>query len=140
MTRSRNLAFHLVLGGLAAVASAARAEAQQPYPLQEMNFDMWCQEERHLPADRCDKRLPDDDAAFKAYRSTVEKYEITKLQQKQSSENLNTEIIHNDPLDNPSQPLVAHDTGGKLPCSGVVTCAIDPPPSQTSSGPSAPQN
>lgn len=136
----RYLRRDLVLAALAVAACAARAEAQQPYAIQEMNFDMWCQEEKHLPANRCDKRLPEDDAAFQAYRSTVENYEINHLQQQQSNVNLNTDIIHNDPLDNPSQPLVPKDTGGKLPCSGVVTCTIDPPPSQTPGGASAPQN
>ena len=43
---------YLMLGGVAAVVLSARAEAQQPYAIQDMNFDMWCQEEEHLPPDR----------------------------------------------------------------------------------------
>lgn len=87
--------------------SVARTEAQndqQPYPLTEMNFDMWCQEEQHLPPARCDRRLPEDDAAFQAYRSKIETYEIPYLQRKRDEETLNRVILHNDPVDHPTRP------------------------------------
>lgn len=87
--------------------SAARIEAQsdqQPYPLTQMNFDMWCQEEQHLPPARCDRRLPEDDAAFQAYRSKIETYEIPYLQRKRDEETLNRVILHNDPVDHPTRP------------------------------------
>jgi len=97
--------------GIAAVALtltvfAARAEAQsdQPYPLTEMNFDMWCQEEQHLPPARCDQRLPDDDAAFQAYVNKIESYEIPYLQRKQDEQTLNRVILHNDPVGAPTRP------------------------------------
>ncbi len=130
---------YMVWGGVVAVVLTARAEAQQPYVLQETSFDMWCQEEKHLPPARCDKRLPADDAEFQAYRSTIEKYEIPYLQKKQSDENLNRVIIHNDPLDHPAQPSVPQNTGGTLPCSGVITCTLKPS-KQSSTQPSTPQN
>jgi hypothetical protein len=85
---------------------SARCEAQSaaPYPLTEMNFDMWCQEEQHLPPDRCDKRLPEDDAAFQAYVNKIESYEIPYLQQKQHEQTLNRVILHNDPVGAPTRP------------------------------------
>ena len=89
----------------AMAALIARAEAQAgPYKLHEINFDMWCQEERHLPPERCDKRLPQDDADYQAYVAKIENYEIPYLQKKQDQENLNRVIIHNDPIDHPTEP------------------------------------
>ena len=108
----------VVLGGLAGLVLAGGVAAQQPYPLHEMNFDMWCQEQRHLPPTRCDKRLPEDDAEFQAYRATVEKYEIPYLQQKSDEQNLNTVIIHGDPLDNPTRPSVPQSPGEITPAGG----------------------
>lgn len=92
--------------GLALAIFALRAHAQgdKPYPLNEMNFDMWCQEEQHLPPARCDKRLPEDDAAFQAYRNKIEAYEIPFLQRKHDEQTLNREILHNDPVDHPTLP------------------------------------
>ena len=88
----------------AVLASRAEAQTDQPYPLTEMNFDMWCQEEQHLPAARCDKRLPEDDAAFQAYRNKIETYEIPYLQRKSHEQTLNRVILHNDPVDHPTRP------------------------------------
>jgi hypothetical protein len=92
--------------GLVLVALAGRAFAQgeKPYPIQEMNFDMWCQEQKHLPPERCDKRLPEDDAEFQAYRNQIEKYEIPYLQQRQDEQTINRVILHNDPVDHPTLP------------------------------------
>jgi hypothetical protein len=91
-------------------ALVARADAQEGaygagrYPLHEINFDMWCQEERHLPPDRCDKRYPQDDADYRAYVAKIESYEIQYLQRKRDEENLDRVIVHNDPIDHPSEP------------------------------------
>src|SRR4051794_31287292 len=71
------------------------------YDVQQMNFDMWCQEEQHLPAARCDKRLPEDDAAFSAYRSKIERYEMPYLREQDRQQQLNRGILHNDPVDHP---------------------------------------
>ena len=95
-----------ILAGLVILPVSAFAQGAN-YNVQSMNFDMWCQEQKHLPPDRCDKRLPEDDAEFQAYRSTIEHYEIPYLQQRQREQNLNTVILHNDPEDKPtvlSQP------------------------------------
>ena len=95
---------YVALGGVAAVVLVGRAEAQTPYPLHEMNFDMWCQEQKHLPPERCDKRLPQDDADFEAFLKKYEKYEIPYLQRRDDSIELNKVILHADPVDHPTEP------------------------------------
>ena len=78
------------------------AEAQDTrYDVKTINFDLWCQETQHLPPDRCDKRLPEDEQAFEDYRAKVEKYEIPYLQGRENGAQLNRTILHNDPVDNP---------------------------------------
>jgi hypothetical protein len=79
------------------------------YDVQNMNFDMWCQEEQHLAPDRCDKRLPADDAAFNAYRDKIERFEIPYLQEQDRRLKLSTGILHNDPVDHPNQPSQPRD-------------------------------
>jgi hypothetical protein len=96
----------IIAAAFAAALGAAQVSAQndRPYPLHEMNFDMWCQEQQHLPPARCDKRLPQDDAAFQAYTNKIENYEIPYLQRQQNDQTLNRVIIHNDPVDHPTLP------------------------------------
>ena len=98
------MAKRILAGALLAVA-AIPAQAQiirgGNYPVQEMNFDLWCQEEAGLPAERCDKRTDQDEAAFEAYRSKVEAYEIPYLQQKNNAARLDADIMRNDPIDRP---------------------------------------
>ena len=89
---------------VALVAAHVSAQSDRPYDLHEMNFDMWCQEQQHLPPERCDKRLPEDDAAFQAYSNKIENYEIPYLQRRQNEQTLNRVIIHNDPVDHPTLP------------------------------------
>lgn len=104
----------LTVLAVAAVIGVARAQdnpvpspdpqgANTRYNVYNMNFDMWCQEQRHLPAARCDKRLPEDDAAFNDYRSKIERYEIPYLREQQRQQQLNVGILHNDPVDHPDQ-------------------------------------
>ena len=83
------------------MALAAAASAQGRYNVETINFDMWCQETQHLPADRCDKRLAVDEAAFEDYRSKVEKFEVPYLQGRENGAQLNRAILHNDPVDHP---------------------------------------
>jgi hypothetical protein len=98
MTRTILLAF-------VAAAFATNAGAQSAaLPLTNMNFDLWCQEEQNLPADRCDKRTPQDEQAFEAYRDKIEKYEIPYLEKKEQERNFNRAILHSDQLDHPTQP------------------------------------
>lgn len=102
----KSMAHRLLAGALLAVAVAMPVHAQTVrggnYPVQEMNFDLWCQEEAGLPAERCDKRSAQDEAAFEAYRSKVEAYEIPYLQQKSNAARLDTDILRNDPVDRPA--------------------------------------
>jgi len=112
MMNSARILISAVAAALVASAASAQdmsvpADPQSRnvrYNVQEMNFDMWCQEEQHLPADRCDKRLPADDAAFDAYREKIERYEIPYLQQQQKQIDISRDILHNDPVDNPNAP------------------------------------
>ncbi|MEJ0026993.1 MAG: hypothetical protein WDN01_13280 [Rhizomicrobium sp.] len=71
------------------------------YPVRTINFDLWCQETQHLAPDRCDKRTPQDEADYEAYRAKVEKYEIPYLQGQETGAQLDRTILHNDPIDNP---------------------------------------
>ena len=98
---------HRLLAGAALVAALTMTASAQTmrggnYPVQEMNFDLWCQEEAGLPAERCDKRTDQDEAAFEAYRAKVEAYEIPYLQQKSNAMRLDTDILRRDPVDRPT--------------------------------------
>jgi hypothetical protein len=99
------MAHRIFAGALLAAATAIPAIGQTyrggNYPVQEMNFDLWCQEQAGLPAERCDKRTDADEAAFEAYRAKVESYEIPYLQQKSNAARLDTDILRNDPVDRP---------------------------------------
>jgi len=97
----------LLVASMAAVLTcglvqSAWAQRNGNYPVTEMNFDLWCQEQAGLPPERCDKRTPADNAAFEAYRSKVEAYEIPYLQQKANAARMDRDILRNDPVDNPS--------------------------------------
>ena len=91
----------LILVAASMVCAPALAQRNGNYPVQEMNFDLWCQEQAGLPAERCDKRSDQDEAAFEAYRSKVEAYEIPYLQEKGNAARLDRDILRNDPVDNP---------------------------------------
>jgi hypothetical protein len=95
MTRSGLLFAAMLLG------SGAFAQTGQNYHVQTMNFDMWCQEEAHLPPDRCDKRSAEDEKTFEDYRSKIEQYEIPYLKEKQNELSIQRDIMQNDPVDNP---------------------------------------
>ena len=88
----------------AACFAAVGPLAAQPNPnrdIKTMNFDLWCQEEAALPPARCDKRTPEDESTFEAYRAQIERYEVPYLQQQQHDLTINRDIMHNDPVDNP---------------------------------------
>jgi len=91
----------LLLAAGALVVFAAPAAAQGSYDVKTMNFDLWCQETQHLAPERCDKRLPADEADFEAYRAKVEKYEVPYLKSRENGQQLDRVILHNDPVDNP---------------------------------------
>lgn len=95
-----------LLAGFVASIAASHAGAQPSLlKLHEINFDMWCQQHRHLPPARCDRRLPQDDAAFQSYANTIERYEMRRLHSQARERNLGR-MIESDPVDNPNQPAV----------------------------------
>ena len=71
--------------------------------MQEYNFDTWCQEEQNLPPARCDKRLPQDDAAFHAFVDKMEQYETQDLNRKARERNLDR-TLSTDPTVNQTDP------------------------------------
>ena len=89
-----------IAAALAALTVPGFGQAQK-YDVPTLNFDLWCQETQKLAPERCDKRLPQDEAAFEDYRAKVEKYEIPYLQGKENGAQLNRTILHSDPIDNP---------------------------------------
>lgn len=96
----------IVLALLAVGGSAAQPLSPAPadggrLKVQTLNFDLWCQETEKLAPERCDKRLPEDDAAFEAYRAKVEKYEVPYLKTKQREQSLNRTLMHSEPTINP---------------------------------------
>lgn len=92
---SRLLTGLLVVAALCAPATAQRSN----YAVKEMNFDLWCQEQARLPIARCDKRTPEDEATFQAYRAKVEAYEIPYLQRKDNAARLDRDLLRPDPVD-----------------------------------------
>ncbi len=105
----------LALGLWLAALPAAAQTPPTGYKLHEMNFDMWCQETKHYPADRCDKRLPADDSEFQVYRNTVENYELQNLKQQRQGRELDRAILHNDPVDNPTGNTGVPGSNGTIP-------------------------
>ena len=98
MEHSRLRAF-LAAALFSFAAPAAWAQGGHNYDVKTMNFDLWCQETAHLPAERCDKRTPEDEKTFEAFRNQIEEYEIPYLQEKSKAVQLDTDILHNDPVD-----------------------------------------
>jgi len=94
----------LALAAALSFAGQAQAQTTGTVPLTNINFDMWCQEQEHLPPDRCDKRLPEDDAKFQAYVAKIQGYEVPYLQDRQEKADMNRVIFHNDPIDHSNKP------------------------------------
>ena len=86
---------------VALFVSTASAQTGKNYDVKTMNFDLWCQEQAHLPVARCDKRTPEDEKTFETYRAQIERYEVPYLQQRQRELTINRDIMHNDQVDNP---------------------------------------
>ena len=93
--------FSIAAATAAFFVSPAFAQGGRNYDVKTMNFDLWCQEQAHLPAARCDKRTPEDEKTFQAYRTQIERYEVPYLQQRQRDLSINRDIMHSDPVDNP---------------------------------------
>jgi hypothetical protein len=94
-----------LLALLAACSAAGSALAQQEtetLKLQPLNFDMWCQETEQLPAARCDRRIPADDAGFSTFTSKIETYEMRSLRDRAREREISRDILHYDPVDHPT--------------------------------------
>jgi len=95
---------------------SAAAQVGRNYDITPLNFDLWCQQTAHVAPDRCDKRLPDDEAAFEAYRAKMDAYEIEYLKQKNKDARIETDILHNDPTDrSATRALQAQSQQGNTP-------------------------
>jgi hypothetical protein len=77
--------------------------AAESLKLQPMNFDMWCQETERLAPDRCDQRIPMDDAAFQDFSNKIETYEIRNLNGRDRYIEIDRDIVHYDPVDHPTE-------------------------------------
>jgi hypothetical protein len=102
----KRIAFALLLCPLWAVPASAQYNAT-PYPVQRMDFDLWCTEQQHLSWERCDKRLPEDLEKFDAYRAVVERYEVPYLEQKRQTLHFDETIMRHDPIDKKPNSLQA---------------------------------
>lgn len=93
---------------LLSASGAAQAQVGKNYDVKTMNFDLWCQQQAGLDPARCDKRLPEDEKTFEAYRATIERYEIPYLENKRDDANLSRALLqHSDPENNASDHAVA---------------------------------
>jgi hypothetical protein len=124
------MAYRAGLGLLLAAALAmpastpALAQRNGNYQVQEMNFDLWCQEQVRLPVERCDKRTKQDEETFEAYRAKVESYEIPYLQKKNEAARLDRDIIRNDPVDRP----ISNNTTPNRPDLNSPSTTVPPRP------------
>jgi len=114
----------LLTAALATAVTPAMAQRNGNYQVQEMNFDLWCQEQAGLPAERCDKRTAQDEAAFESYRAKVEAYEIPYLQQKNEAARLDRDILRSDPVDRPN----SKDPSQNRPDLNTPSTAVPPRP------------
>jgi len=106
----------LFAAALLVSAGGASAQPRRNYDVPVMNFDMWCQETMTLSFERCSKRQPADLEAFDAFRSKIQAYEIPHLQQKNRDARIESDILHNDPVDrSQTGTLQAQQTGGLTP-------------------------
>ena len=90
----------LLAGAVALFALPVQAQNSR-LDVKTLNFDLWCQETAKIDPDRCDKRTPEDEKAFEAYRAKIEKYEVPYLKRKEDEQLLDQRVLHNDPIDNP---------------------------------------
>lgn len=104
MKTTRALFLAALLSVPALVFLPAGAVAQTHYDIPNINFDMWCQETRHLPPQRCDKRLPGDESDYHAYVDTIDKYAIPYAKERRRRQDINRDILHYDPVDSKNQP------------------------------------
>jgi hypothetical protein len=90
------MAVALMMGAAAwLMPVVAFADPMNPYNVQTLSFDMWCQERQQYDEERCDARQPGDEADYQAWRSTIERYELPYLKRVQEEDKLQR-VIHHD--------------------------------------------
>ena len=94
------------VGLLATPALAANDSATTTFNVQNMTFEMWCQDTQRYAYDRCEARRPDDVKDFETYRATVENYEIQYLQERDRDEQLRLQLNRDYAV-----PAGSHTTG-----------------------------
>ena len=113
LARCRRMRSRILMGALIAIAACFAAigpAVAQPTPnpdSETMNFELWCQEQKALPPARCDRHTPEDEAAFEAYRTKIERYEIPRSSAQYNQGRVNRDIINADPVDNPQKNNLA---------------------------------
>ena len=110
--------FAILVAGLAAGLLPPMGWAQAPqgergltlgtstFNVQNMDFDLWCQQTQRYAADRCAARRPEDVKAFEDYRASIERYELDHLKQVQREQEVRTRINRD-----PSQTVVGKQDG-----------------------------
>lgn len=68
------------------------------------SFDMWCQEMKLYPAQRCQARQAQDLKAYEQYRTTAERYAEQRAQKEKRDQQLNQKL-NSDPLSRQQGPL-----------------------------------
>ncbi len=99
------------------LALPARAQDTATFDVKTMNFDLWCQEQANLPADRCDQRTPEDEERFEIFRAKIEKYELPYLQDRRREYNFDRNVLDRDPVDNPTVGQQSPQTAAPQPVS-----------------------
>ena len=99
----------LLATAVSLAAPPAFAQRNGNYPVEEMNFDLWCQEQAGLPAERCDRRTAADEDAFEDFQQELGPYEAQNQRKAQQELWLDRDFLDNDPIDNPSaqNPMAA---------------------------------
>lgn len=108
--------FALLIG----VAAAGGHASARDYGLVAMNFDLWCQEEAHLPVSRCDQRTAVDENAFENFQRVISPYEAQNLRAAKQEMELRRDFMDNDPIDNPAIEDSRNATQSRLPRAVVA--------------------
>jgi hypothetical protein len=95
-----------ILPAKAADTSAPNETGPTTLNVQNMTFDMWCQDTQRYSFERCQARNVKDQQDFELYRNTVENYEVQYLQDKQKDAEFQRQLTHD-----PSVPSGTHTTG-----------------------------
>ncbi len=112
----------LAATALLVISGAAEAQIRRNFNVTPLNFDIWCQENMGWSFERCGKRQPADVEAFEAFRTTIQAQEIPHLQQQNRDARIESDILHNDPVDrSPTRTLQAQgQQGGITPRPNTV--------------------